>query len=148
MVKMYINDVDRLNIFKVEYTPSFEPYIVVRKNVTRYDTRFLKYGWDKISHILELHAQNYEFIVLPNIFIVHQPHALGMDNLKFSYYEQYRGYVGEYRQFILILSSLSVWKRFFSFFYRCLHSMQCELAQDLLDRYQYDMKGQFSDIKC
>ncbi|TRY74016.1 hypothetical protein TCAL_14630 [Tigriopus californicus] len=61
--------------FQVEWEPHFEPYIVVPKNVTRYDQRFVGFGWNKVSHIVELHAQNFQFIVLPNVFIIHMPHA-------------------------------------------------------------------------
>lgn len=74
----------------------FEPYIVVRKNVTRYDTRFLNYGWNKISHITELDAQNYEFVVLPDAFIVHQPHVLSMDMIKFFRRQDYSRYITQF----------------------------------------------------
>ena len=31
--------------------------MVVRNNVSRYDKRFVGFGWNKVSHILELQAQ-------------------------------------------------------------------------------------------
>ena len=30
--------------------------------------------WDKISHLTELRAQGYEFVVLPDPFLIHYPH--------------------------------------------------------------------------
>ena len=37
----------------------FEPYIVVRKDIPKYDTRFVGFGWNKVSHIMELAIQGY-----------------------------------------------------------------------------------------
>ena len=38
----------------------FEPYILVeKKGLPHYDTRFLGFGWNKVSHIMELHAMKY-----------------------------------------------------------------------------------------
>ncbi|KAJ8941397.1 hypothetical protein NQ314_010397, partial [Rhamnusium bicolor] len=41
--------------------------------------RFVGFGWNKVSHIMELEAQNYKFIVLPDVFIVHKPHGPSYD---------------------------------------------------------------------
>ena len=47
-----------MNLFQVQWEPDYEPYIVVRKNtVPEYDTRFVCFGWNKVSHIMELEAQ-------------------------------------------------------------------------------------------
>ena len=54
--------------FEFHWELDFEPYIVVRKDIPEYDSRFLGFGWNKVSHIMELHAQGYEFVVLPNAF--------------------------------------------------------------------------------
>ena len=35
----------------------FEPYVVVQSNVSHYDERFVGFGWNKVSHIMELDAQ-------------------------------------------------------------------------------------------
>ena len=70
----------------------FEPYIVVRRNVTRYDERFAGFGWNKVSHIMELHAQSYEFHVLPNAFVVHLPHSPSLDIAKYRSSARYRKY--------------------------------------------------------
>lgn len=37
----------------------FEPYIVVKKDIPQYDTRFVGFGWNKVSHIMELAVQGY-----------------------------------------------------------------------------------------
>lgn len=76
--------------YKVKWQTDFEPYIVVQANVTEYDKRFLGFGWNKVSHIMELEAQGYDFIVLPNTFIIHKPHAPSADIGKFRNSPVYR----------------------------------------------------------
>lgn len=72
------------------WEPDFEPYIVVHRNVTEYDNRFMGFGWNKVSHIMELEAQGYQFLVLPNVFIIHKPHAPSYDIIKFRSSPVYR----------------------------------------------------------
>ncbi|MBJ7883164.1 hypothetical protein JEM65_21320 [Gelidibacter salicanalis] len=69
--------------FQANWEPNFEPYVVVPRNVSRYDPRFVGFGWNKVSHIVELHAQGCEFIVLPNVFMIHLPHAPSLDIVRF-----------------------------------------------------------------
>ncbi|KAK2182015.1 hypothetical protein NP493_371g01031 [Ridgeia piscesae] len=76
--------------YKVNWEQDFEPYVVVRKDVLGYDERFVGFGWNKVSHIMELDAQGYEFIVLPNGFIIHTPHAPSLDIAKFRSNPLYR----------------------------------------------------------
>ncbi|XP_063608554.1 xylosyl- and glucuronyltransferase LARGE2s-like [Penaeus indicus] len=76
--------------YKVTWEQDFEPYIVVRKDVPEYDTRFVGFGWNKVSHIMELHVMGFDFIVLPNSFIVHMPHAPSLDIAKFRTSPQYK----------------------------------------------------------
>lgn len=76
--------------YKVNWAPDFEPYITVGRNVTRYDERFVGFGWNKVSHIMELAAQGYEFVVLPDAFIVHMPHAPSLDITNFRTKKHYR----------------------------------------------------------
>lgn len=75
---------------QVNWEADFEPYVVVPKNVPEYDERFVGFGWNKVSHILELDAQGYEFTVLPNAFIIHMPHAPSFDIAKFRSSSGYR----------------------------------------------------------
>ncbi|KAK4872695.1 hypothetical protein RN001_014724 [Aquatica leii] len=60
--------------YVIKWAPKYEPYVVVQTNVTEYDERFFAYGQNKIAHILTLVAQQYEFIVLPNTFLIHKFH--------------------------------------------------------------------------
>ena len=64
-----------LKPYTVQYSKSFEPFIVAKKNIVKYDRRFY-YGWDRTSHTISLVAEDYEFIVLPDVFMVHRPHRL------------------------------------------------------------------------
>uniref|UniRef100_A0A6A7FS34 Glycosyltransferase-like protein LARGE1 n=2 Tax=Hirondellea gigas TaxID=1518452 RepID=A0A6A7FS34_9CRUS len=79
--------------YKVQWEEDFEPYVVVRKDVPAYDARFVGFGWNKVSHIMELHVLGYEFVVLPNAFIIHTPHAPSFDIAKFRTSPQYKNCV-------------------------------------------------------
>ncbi|VDO92043.1 unnamed protein product [Soboliphyme baturini] len=95
----------------VYWSMDFEPYIAVRSDVVRYDTRFLGYGWNKVSHIMELDSIGYEFIVLPNVFIVHFPHLLSPEASRFRT----------------------------SFFYRqCVKLLKGQFMKDLAKRYAHN----------
>ncbi|GFN86741.1 large xylosyl- and glucuronyltransferase 2 [Plakobranchus ocellatus] len=76
--------------YVVPWVQDFEPYVVVHKDIPKFDSRFLGFGWNKVSHIMELDAQNYEFLVLPNAFIIHMPHAPSFDIAKFRSSSLYR----------------------------------------------------------
>lgn len=75
---------------QIKWEADFEPYVVVRRDVVRYDTRFLGFGWNKVSHTMELHAQGYELYVLANAFVVHLPHSPSLDISKYRQSSQYR----------------------------------------------------------
>lgn len=70
-------------VLQVSWQPDYEPYVVVKKDIPLYDTRFVGFGWNKVSHIMELYAQDYSFYVLPNAFIIHMPHSPSFDIGKF-----------------------------------------------------------------
>ncbi|XP_075044317.1 xylosyl- and glucuronyltransferase LARGE2 [Mixophyes fleayi] len=76
--------------YHVDWAPNFEPYVVVRRDCPEYDQRFLGFGWNKVSHIMELDAKGYKLVVLPNAFIIHMPHAPSFDISKFRSSENYR----------------------------------------------------------
>ncbi|XP_046285341.2 xylosyl- and glucuronyltransferase LARGE1 isoform X3 [Marmota monax] len=76
--------------YRVEWEADFEPYVVVRQDCPEYDRRFVGFGWNKVAHIMELDAQEYEFIVLPNAYMIHMPHAPSFDITKFRSNKQYR----------------------------------------------------------
>lgn len=104
----------------MEWEADFEPYVVVRRDCPEYDQRFVGFGWNKVSHIMELDAQvrfskkvlglfllpvqvssvpnlshflvpkEYDLIVLPNAFMIHMPHAPSFDISKFRSSPSYR----------------------------------------------------------
>uniref|UniRef100_A0AAY4D703 LARGE xylosyl- and glucuronyltransferase 2 n=1 Tax=Denticeps clupeoides TaxID=299321 RepID=A0AAY4D703_9TELE len=76
--------------YKVEWEADFEPYVVVRRDCPEYDQRFVGFGWNKVSHIMELDAQEYDLVVLPNAFMIHMPHAPSFDISKFRSSPSYR----------------------------------------------------------
>ncbi|XP_054163176.1 xylosyl- and glucuronyltransferase LARGE2s-like [Oppia nitens] len=94
--------------YRITWEQDFEPYIVVKRDIPEYDTRFVGFGWNKVSHIMELYAQGYEFIVLPNAFIVHMPHAPSFDIAKYRSSSSYR---------------------------KCLKILKVEFVKDLNKRY-------------
>ncbi|XP_015173364.1 PREDICTED: glycosyltransferase-like protein LARGE2 isoform X2 [Polistes dominula] len=76
--------------YEVSWEPDFEPYIIVPKIAPKYDTRFIGFGWNKVSYITHLTALDYKFIVLPDCFIIHRPHAPSLDIGKFRTDSIYR----------------------------------------------------------
>ncbi|XP_060759617.1 xylosyl- and glucuronyltransferase LARGE1-like isoform X4 [Neoarius graeffei] len=76
--------------YRVQWEADFEPYVMVRRDSPEYDRRFVGFGWNKVAHIMELDAQEYEFVVLPNAYMIHMPHAPSFDITKFRSNEQYR----------------------------------------------------------
>ena len=69
----------------VTWSKNYEPYMVVRTSSTRYDNRYIGVSLNKISHTTELHAQGYEFVVLPDGFIFHYPHSKAHDRIVVSH---------------------------------------------------------------
>ena len=84
--------------YTVAWEQDFEPYIVGPKTMPRYDSRFVGFGWNKVSHIMELHATNYEFVVVPDSFIIHQPHSPSLDLTRFRSNKQFRDCVMKLKQ--------------------------------------------------
>ncbi|XP_063831753.1 xylosyl- and glucuronyltransferase LARGE2-like [Ostrinia nubilalis] len=76
--------------YEVEWQSDYEPYLVVHRSVPKYDTRFSGFGWNKVSHSVELRAQGYRPVVLPGAFVVHTPHAPSPDITAFRANPHYR----------------------------------------------------------
>uniref|UniRef100_A0AAQ4NVH1 LARGE xylosyl- and glucuronyltransferase 1 n=1 Tax=Gasterosteus aculeatus aculeatus TaxID=481459 RepID=A0AAQ4NVH1_GASAC len=76
--------------YRVQWEADFEPYVMVRRDSPEYDRRFVGFGWNKVAHIMELDAQEYDFVVLPNAYMIHMPHAPSFDITKFRSNKQYR----------------------------------------------------------
>uniref|UniRef100_A0A8R1TVB3 Glycosyltransferase-like protein LARGE2 n=1 Tax=Onchocerca volvulus TaxID=6282 RepID=A0A8R1TVB3_ONCVO len=88
-------DYDRWRNANEEYPVSwrtyYEPYVVVKRNgLPLYDQRFVGFGWNKVSHIMSLNAAGYEFIVLPDAFVVHQPHLPSFELARYRSLARYR----------------------------------------------------------
>jgi len=64
---------------------------------------------------MELQAQGYEFVVLPNAFIVHMPHSPSFDIFKFRSSSLYR---------------------------KCLKKLKKEFVQDLITKYGGENLGE------
>ena len=46
--------------YRVSWQQNYEPYIAVSRDlVPKYDERFFGFGWNKVSHIMEVDAQGY-----------------------------------------------------------------------------------------
>ena len=71
--------------YRVNWKLDYEPYLVVRKSsVPRYDESFVGYGFNKIIQIAELNAMKFEFIVLPQEFLIHLKHPVSKDSVQFK----------------------------------------------------------------
>ncbi|CAH7686570.1 glycosyl-transferase for dystroglycan-domain-containing protein [Phakopsora pachyrhizi] len=70
------NPVDS-EVYKVRnYTHSYEPYVVYKKDGTPFcDERFIGYGANKAACLFELYLSGVSFYVLPDDFLIHQSHA-------------------------------------------------------------------------
>ena len=76
--------------YRVNWAADYEPYVVLSRPFPRYDTRFVGFGWNKVSHIMELHHAGYEFVVLPDAFVIHMPHSPSLDISNFRTSTLYR----------------------------------------------------------
>ncbi|XP_026254964.2 xylosyl- and glucuronyltransferase LARGE2 isoform X2 [Urocitellus parryii] len=94
--------------YRVQWAADYEPYVVVPRDCPRYDPRFVGFGWNKVAHIVELDAQEFELLVLPEAFTIHLPHAPSLDISRFRSSSTYRD---------------------------CLQALKEEFHQDLSRRY-------------
>ena len=77
--------------YSVAWAEAFEPYVVVHRNsVPTFDTRFVGFGWNKVSHMMRLASEGWEFVVLPDVFLLHLPHAPSLDITRFRADATYR----------------------------------------------------------
>lgn len=76
--------------YRIKWAPDFEPYVMLLRPFPPYDNRFVGFGWNKVSHIMELHHSGYEFVVLPDAFIIHMPHSPSLDISNFRRNALYR----------------------------------------------------------
>ncbi|KAL3981850.1 Glycosyl-transferase for dystroglycan family protein [Acanthocheilonema viteae] len=77
--------------YSVSWKTDYEPYVVVKRNgLPPYDQRFVGFGWNKVSHVMSLNAAGYEFTILPDAFIIHQPHFLSFEMIRYRSLPTYR----------------------------------------------------------
>lgn len=89
-------------MYTVKWERDYEPYIVVKKGIPLFDQRFVGFGWNKVSHAILLDLLGYKFVVLPDAFIIHMPHAPSLEITKFRNNALYRNCLktlkGEYQR--------------------------------------------------
>nr|KAF6465674.1 LARGE xylosyl- and glucuronyltransferase 2 [Rousettus aegyptiacus] len=76
--------------YHVQWAADYEPHVVVPRDCPRYDPRFVGFGWNRVAHIVELDAQEYELLVLPEAFTIHLPHTPSPDISRFRSSPTYR----------------------------------------------------------
>lgn len=88
--------------YQVDWRPEYEPFIVTgRVDVARFDERFVGFGWNKVEHIMELAAMDYQFLVLPEAFVIHQFHSASYDILKHRESRMYRACIRQLKKSFL-----------------------------------------------
>eukprot|EP00878_Enallax_costatus_P001272 GHUV01001416.1.p1 GENE.GHUV01001416.1~~GHUV01001416.1.p1 ORF type:complete len:485 (+),score=84.31 GHUV01001416.1:159-1613(+) len=77
--------------YDVEYHDGYEPWFIIdRFRNPWYDVSFRGYGWNKVSHVINIYYQNYKFLAHPTGFIVHRQHSRSSADK--MYQAQKRGY--------------------------------------------------------
>lgn len=76
--------------YSVAWQPDYEPFVVTSKDAPRFDERFVGFGWNKVENIMHMAALGYEFIVLPEAFLVHEFHSASYDIIKHRESSKYR----------------------------------------------------------
>lgn len=88
------------DLYEVKYEVDYEPYVVVRKDITLppFWEHFTGFGRNKLEWIEELHLAKFKFVVAPDSFVVHQNHKkYGLRYLRpyvvYEYARRFQAYV-------------------------------------------------------
>ncbi|VDK38817.1 unnamed protein product [Taenia asiatica] len=71
--------------YEVKWDADFEPYVLIRRGHGQFDEHFVGFGWNKVSFFMLLDALDFKFVVLPNAFIIHLPHAPSVESNRFRH---------------------------------------------------------------
>ncbi|KAL5962365.1 LARGE xylosyl and glucuronyltransferase 2, partial [Taenia solium] len=71
--------------YEVKWDADFEPYVLIRRGHGKFDEHFVGFGWNKVSFFMLLDALDFKFVVLPNAFIIHLPHAPSVESNRFRH---------------------------------------------------------------
>lgn len=89
------------DVYEVEWSRDFEPFIVTSRDVPRFDERFIGFGWNKVEHITQLAALGYKFLVVPEAFMIHKIHPPSFDIMTYRESIFYKICVRELRKAFL-----------------------------------------------
>jgi hypothetical protein len=140
--------------YTVEWEPSYEPFIIVRKDVPKFDRRFVGYGWDKVSHIMEMAASDYEFVILPHDFIIHLPHEKSTDDQLFRNSKEFQScFESERNNFINDLKQrFGANNKVLKKYYEKIHTSKASSSQindEYAAAYRWSQTNQFKfDVFC
>lgn len=87
--------------YEVDWARAYEPFIVVHRDVPRFDERFIGFGWNKVQHITHLAALNYKFIVLQDAFVIHKVHSPSYDITKYRDAKYYKVCINDMKKAFL-----------------------------------------------
>eukprot|EP01137_Pigoraptor_chileana_P011739 Opistho-2@63135 len=62
------------DIYEVPYSVRFEPYFIARRDMPRFNDSFVNRGGNFAQLIFHMHVAGYRFVVLPDVFVIDQPH--------------------------------------------------------------------------
>ena len=76
--------------------------------------RFAGFGWNKVAHVLELEAGSPEWVVVPDVWTLHQPHGPSPDLAQFRGSPAYRGCVMRLKQEFVRELEVRTGRRFYN----------------------------------
>nr|CDS27883.1 glycosyltransferase protein LARGE2 [Hymenolepis microstoma] len=71
--------------YDVTWDTDFEPYVLINREFGQFDENFVGFGWNKVSFFMLLDALDFKFIVIPDVFIIHFPHAPSVESNRFRH---------------------------------------------------------------